>query len=119
MEAIPTSKGQITLPKPLRERLHLNTGDRVELLLGDDGRVALVPTSAPVTRLKGMVPPRARPVTLEQIDNALAGRAGRGCLDSIPTSSFVASFRMMPRKPLPPPHGSKAGAWTVGFQPRL
>ena len=78
MEAILSSKGQITLPKPLRERLHLNTGDRVEFLLGDDGRVELVPASAPVTRLKGMVPRPAKAVTLEQMDVAIAGRAGRG-----------------------------------------
>lgn len=78
MEAILSSKGQITLPKPLRERLHLNTGDRVEFLLGDDGRVELVPTSASVKRLKGMVPVPAKAVTLEQMDVAIAARAGRG-----------------------------------------
>ncbi|MDP2825979.1 MAG: AbrB/MazE/SpoVT family DNA-binding domain-containing protein [Sulfuritalea sp.] len=78
MEAILSSKGQITLPKPLRERLHLNTGDRVEFLLGDDGRVELVPISASVKRLKGMVPVPAKAVTLEQMDVAIAGRAGRG-----------------------------------------
>lgn len=78
MEAILSSKGQITLPKPLRERLHLNTGDRVEFLVGDDGRVELVPCSASVKRLKGMVPPPTRAVTLEQMDAVIARRAGRG-----------------------------------------
>ncbi|MDP2793465.1 MAG: AbrB/MazE/SpoVT family DNA-binding domain-containing protein [Sulfurisoma sp.] len=78
MEAILSSKGQITLPNPLRERLHLNSGDRVEFLLGDDGRVELMPASAPVKRLKGMVPPPAKAVTLEQMDVAIAQRAGRG-----------------------------------------
>jgi AbrB family looped-hinge helix DNA binding protein len=78
MEAILSSKGQITLPKQLRERLHLNCGDRVEFLLGDDGRVELVPTCAPVKRLKGMLSAPAVAVTLEQMDSAIARRAGRG-----------------------------------------
>lgn len=78
MEATLTSKGQITLPKPLRDRLHLNTGDRVEFLFGDDGRVELIPVSASVTRLKGMVPRPATPVSIEAMDAAIARRAGRG-----------------------------------------
>jgi antitoxin PrlF len=78
MEATLTSKGQITLPKPLRDRLHLTTGDRVEFLLGKSGRVELVPISAPITRLKGMVPRPAKPVSLENMDAAIARRAGRG-----------------------------------------
>jgi len=34
MYATITSKGQITLPKALREQLHLSPGDRVEFMLG-------------------------------------------------------------------------------------
>ncbi|MDO4552738.1 MAG: AbrB/MazE/SpoVT family DNA-binding domain-containing protein [Bacillota bacterium] len=30
------SKGQITLPKDIRSRMKLNTGDRVTLICGDD-----------------------------------------------------------------------------------
>lgn len=77
MEATLTSKGRITLPKPLRDCLHLNTGDRVEFLLGEDGRVELVPVSAPVTRLKGMLPRLAKPVSIDDMDAAIARRAGR------------------------------------------
>jgi antitoxin PrlF len=78
MEATLTSKGQITLPKSLRDRLHLNTGDRVEFLIAKDGRVELVPISAPVTRLKGMVPRPAKAVSIDEMDAAIARRAGRG-----------------------------------------
>jgi AbrB family looped-hinge helix DNA binding protein len=72
-----TSKGQITLPKAIRDRLHLRSGDRVQFLVLEDGRVELVPVTAPLTRLKGMLPAPPEPVTLEQMDAAVRQRAGR------------------------------------------
>lgn len=72
-----TRKGQITLPKAVRERLHLRAGDKVEFVVLDDGRVELIPVTAPVTRLKGMVPPPKRPISLEDMDAAIRRRAGR------------------------------------------
>jgi AbrB family looped-hinge helix DNA binding protein len=37
-----TSKGQVTIPKPVRDRLNLKPGNAVEFELADDGRVVLV-----------------------------------------------------------------------------
>lgn len=70
-----TSKGQVTLPKALRERLHLRTGDKVEFLIHEDGRVELVPVTASVTRLKGMVPTPKHPVSIEGMETAIRRRA--------------------------------------------
>lgn len=78
MEATVSNKGQITLPKPLRDKLHLNAGDRVEFLITEDGHIELVPVSASITRLKAIVPPPAKPVSLNDMDAAIARRAGRG-----------------------------------------
>lgn len=72
-----TSKGQITLPKALRERLHLEAGDRVEFILGDDGRIEIIPVTAPLTRLKGMVPQPDRPVSLTEMERAIRHGARR------------------------------------------
>jgi len=69
-----TSKGQITLPKGIRERLHLRAGDKVEFLVLEDGRVELIPVTAPVTRLKGMVPTPKKPVTLEEMDATIKNK---------------------------------------------
>lgn len=38
-----TSKGQVTIPKPLREHLGLSAGSAVEFELAEDGRVVLTP----------------------------------------------------------------------------
>jgi AbrB family looped-hinge helix DNA binding protein len=55
-----TSKGQITIPKPARDALHLHPGDRVEFVFGDDGRLFLFSATRPLTSLKGMLPKPAR-----------------------------------------------------------
>ena len=37
-----TSKGQVTIPKPVRDRLNLKPGSQVEFELAPDGHVVLV-----------------------------------------------------------------------------
>lgn len=72
MLATMTSKGQITIPKPAREALQLHPGDRVEFVFGDDGRLFLLSATQPVGNLKGMLPKPARPISLEEMDVAIA-----------------------------------------------
>ncbi len=71
MRATITSKGQITLPKALRDMLHLEPGDRVEFIVETDGVVRMVPRKASVKELKGMLPKPKRPVTLEEMEAAI------------------------------------------------
>ncbi len=76
MQATITSKGQVTLPKPIRDKLHLEAGDKIDFTLeGDSLRVT--PVTASVTQLKGMVPKPAVPVSLEEMDAAVARAAAR------------------------------------------
>jgi len=37
-----TSKGQVTIPKPVRDRLNIKPGSKVDFELAPDGRVVLV-----------------------------------------------------------------------------
>ena len=52
-----TSKGQVTIPKPMRDHLGLEPGSSVEFELGEDGRVFLVarqpPPKSKFARLRG------------------------------------------------------------------
>ena len=41
-----TSKGQVTIPKPFRDRLGLDAGDSVDFELAPDGRVVLLKAGA-------------------------------------------------------------------------
>jgi antitoxin PrlF len=76
MEAKLSSKGQATIPKAVRERLHLKPGDRFKFFFHPDG--VLILPRVPTTRLKGMIPKPARPVSLAEIDAAIeAGATGR------------------------------------------
>lgn len=77
MLATITSKGQVTVPKPVRDSLHLRPGDKLNFLL-DDGELRVAPVKSPVTALKGMLPKPATPVTLEQMDEAIARASRRG-----------------------------------------
>ncbi len=59
MQTTITSKGQVTIPKPVRDALHLSAGDRVEFLVEPDGTIKVIPVTASVTELKGIVPPQS------------------------------------------------------------
>ena len=76
MIATISSKGQLTIPKPIRDRLSLRAGDKVTFYLEDDGAVRFAPVIYPVTRLKGMVPKPDRAVTLEEMETAIEHEGG-------------------------------------------
>ena len=77
MQATITSKGQITVPKSIRDRLHLKPGDKIDFVLEEDGGLRVTPVTASVTQLKGMVPRPGFPVSVEQMDEAIARSAAR------------------------------------------
>lgn len=72
-----TSKGQVTIPKSVRDKLKLRAGDRVDFLVEPDGTVRLVPVTASVKELKGLVPRPERIVGLEGMDEAIARGASK------------------------------------------
>jgi antitoxin PrlF len=74
MESAITTKGQATIPKAIREHLRLKPGDRVKFFIHPDGRVVLLP-KIPVSQLRGMMKVDRRPVTIEEMDEAIAAGA--------------------------------------------
>ena len=48
-----TSKGQLTIPKAVRDKLHLHTGDRVAFLVRDDKEAVLTPVTKSVDDVFG------------------------------------------------------------------
>lgn len=75
--AIVTSKGQITIPLAVREKLGLDTGDRVEFIDLGDGQFGLVPATEEIQSLKGAVRRPVRPVSVDAMNRAIRKRAAR------------------------------------------
>ncbi len=71
-----TSKGQITIPKGVRTRLGVGTGDRVEFIEIREGVFQIVAATQDVKSLKGIVPKPLKPVTLEDMDKAIREMGG-------------------------------------------
>lgn len=72
MTATMSVKGQITMPKPIREKCGLVAGDKLHFLLRNDGVLELVPVKQPASHLKGMLRPLKKTVSIEQMNEAIA-----------------------------------------------
>jgi antitoxin PrlF len=73
-----TSKGQLVIPKDIREYLHLQPGDRLDFIIRDDGDVVLRPVVTDVRELKGLLhKPGRQPVSLMAMQDVIRTRAGR------------------------------------------
>lgn len=70
-----TTKGQITLPRDVRETLGLNAGDKVDFVEVEGG-FKLVPLRKDVRALKGRFAGRVeQPVTIDEMEDAIAQAA--------------------------------------------
>jgi AbrB family looped-hinge helix DNA binding protein len=54
MESVLSSRGQVTIPKAIREHLKVGPGDRIKFFKHPDGTVVLLPR-LPTSRLRGIV----------------------------------------------------------------
>lgn len=71
-----TSKGQITLPKDVREHLGVDVGDRLNFQIRD-GEVIVEPETIDIRTLRGLVKKRGKRVTLAAMDEAIRRGASR------------------------------------------
>ena len=70
-----TSKGQITIPKDIRQHLKIDQGDKIEFFVGENGMVIISPIRSDVRKLKGIVPKPDKPVSIEQMKEAIIAGA--------------------------------------------
>ncbi len=73
LESGVTKKGQTTLPKPVRDTLGVQAGDRVRYIILD-GEVRILPVR-PIRRLFGVLKHDGPPVTVEEMERAAADGA--------------------------------------------
>lgn len=72
-----TSKGQITLPKPVRDILGVDTGDRVVFRVREDGVVEVSAEKVQLRSLRGTLKPRVRGVSIDDMQRAIEEGATR------------------------------------------
>lgn len=71
-----TSKGQVTIPKEIRDYLNLDTGSKVDFIVDENGTVQLIPLNIPVQKLSGILHRKGMiPATLADMESAIAGGA--------------------------------------------
>ena len=70
-----TTKGQVTIPKKIRESLKLHTGDKIEIIVTKKGEAIIRPISKKVDEIFCKLHrPGKKAVTLEAMDNAVGKR---------------------------------------------
>lgn len=70
-----TTKGQLTIPKKIRESLKLHTGDKIEIIVTAKREAIIRPISKKVDDIFCKLHKTNRkPVSLEAIDNAIRNR---------------------------------------------
>ena len=71
-EATITSKGQITVPKEVREALDVQPGDVLDFVIDERGKVTVRPLRGDFRRLRGILKrPGQKPLTVEEMDEAI------------------------------------------------
>ncbi|RJP18044.1 MAG: AbrB/MazE/SpoVT family DNA-binding domain-containing protein [Deltaproteobacteria bacterium] len=74
-----TSKGQLVVPKSIRDLMGLHPGDRLDFVVLDDGNVLMRPATEDVTRLKGLLQRTGRvPVSVDAMNRIIRKRGARG-----------------------------------------
>lgn len=72
-----TAKGQVTIPASVRAALGLDTGSRVEFIETGEGQFAIVPVTASVEALKGLLRKPSKPVSIEDMNAAIAEQGAK------------------------------------------
>ena len=72
MQSTITSKGQITIPKAIRDSMNLDTGDKIEFIVTEEGDALMRPLNKRVDDLFGRLQkPGQRKVSVEEMDRGI------------------------------------------------
>jgi antitoxin PrlF len=73
-----TSKGQVTVPKEIRDYLRLKPGDRIDFVKDRSGRISLKAINTDFLAMRGILKSRRKdPLSVEEMNEVIArGYAG-------------------------------------------
>lgn len=73
-----TTKGQVTIPLAVRNALNLNPGSKIDFIETAGGEFKIVALNQNVQTLKGILKKKAKPVAIEDMNEAIAEMAVKG-----------------------------------------
>ena len=76
-ESTISSKGQVTIPKAIRTRMHLKVGDRLRFVVDADGSVRLAAATRDVSTLRDILPRPKHRATVDDMQSAIRRRAAK------------------------------------------
>jgi AbrB family looped-hinge helix DNA binding protein len=71
-----TSKGQVTIPHDIREKLHLSTGSKLEFVIRDN-TVLMTPINNKLSNLHGILPKPKQPLSVDDMNNVIKKKYDR------------------------------------------
>ena len=72
-----TSKGQVTIPKAVRDELGLRVGDKVAFRVLENGTVVVEPETVDLLDLANILRPKRKGITIAEMDEVIRAVAGR------------------------------------------
>lgn len=69
-QATVTSKGQITIPSIIREKLHLVSGNKLEFIVRDNDFV-VIPINKSLKKLKGILPKPNKTLSIDEMNEVI------------------------------------------------
>jgi antitoxin PrlF len=78
-----TTKGQVTVPKPVRDALGVHAGDRLSFVVREDGVVELRPETVDLKDLYGILKYSGKAVSVEEMDEGIAEGAAESFARSV------------------------------------
>ncbi len=70
-----TSKGQVTIPKKIRDSLKLNSGDKIDFIISNNMDVVIKPVHKKVDDLFGKLHnPNRKSISVVEMNNAIKNR---------------------------------------------
>lgn len=73
-----TSKGQITVPADVRAKFRLHPGTKVDFVENREGELVLRPKTGDIRALRGIIKHGGAPISIEDMNRAIAAAAGAG-----------------------------------------
>lgn len=69
-----TSKGQITIPKDIRDSMGLKSGDKIKFMQSEKDQTTFSPITESIRDLKGIVAKPKKPVSIEDMNKTIRKR---------------------------------------------